>query len=130
MAVNVLYTRSVHCHWDFPRPSIDYLLSMGVSVALSIDFSSLPMGVPLAFRVMINYLLPMGDPVALTIDVCRVKKYRKRPERDALRMEMFLNKVQAEKDNALVIMLRNKSSQMVKKWARAALCHKDYAKVL
>ena len=67
---------------------IDYLLSMGVLVALSIDFSSLPLGVPLAFRVMINYLLSMGFPVALNIDVCRVKKYRKRPERDALRMKM------------------------------------------
>ena len=115
-------------------------------MALSIDFSSLPMGVPVAFRVMINYLLSVGVPVAfrvkinyllsvgvpvaLTIDVCRVKKNRKRPERDTLRMEMFLIKVQAEKDNALVIMLRNESSQMVKKWARAALCHNDYAKVL
>ena len=57
-------------------------------MALSIDFSSLPLGVPLAFRVMINYLLSMGFPVALNIDVCRVKKYRKRPERDALRMKM------------------------------------------
>ena len=82
------------------RVMINYLLSVGV---------------PVAFRVKINYLLSVGVPVALTIDVCRVKKNRKRPERDTLRMEMFLIKVQAEKDNALVIMLRNESSQMVKK---------------
>ena len=70
-------------------------------MALNIDFSSLPMGVPVAFRVMINYLLPMGDPVALTIDVCRVKKNRKRPERDTLRMEMFFDQGPGRKGQRL-----------------------------
>ncbi len=50
--------------------------------------------------------------MALIIDVCRIKKYRTRPKRDALHLEMFINKIQAEKDNvAVVTMLRNKSSQ-------------------
>ena len=75
---------------------------MGVSVAFRVMINYLlSVGVPVAFRVMINYLLSVGVPVALTIDVCRVKKNRKRPERDTLRMEMFLIKVQAERDNAL-----------------------------
>ena len=53
------------------------------------------------------------------LDVCRVRKYRERPRRDALRMERFLNKIQAEKDNAIVILLRNKSSQVITKWVCA-----------
>ena len=36
-------------------------------MALSIDFSSLPMAVPVAFRVMINYLLSVGVPVAFRV---------------------------------------------------------------
>ncbi len=59
--------------------------------------------------------------MALIIDVSRVKKYRKRPESDALHMEMFLNKIQAEKDNALVTMLGNKSSQVTTKWVCAKI---------
>ena len=82
----------VHCQWEFP------------------DFCSLSLGVPLFL------FIATGSSLIFVhchwefprLDVCRViVKGRERPGRDALRMERFLNTIQAEKDNAIVTLIIN-----------------------